>query len=75
MCALTKETQGNMKRMLQVLEKSKINVWVSTPSFAEVCLADKKFTQKIMSELEMFLFCGETLTNSTAERLQAAFPE
>lgn len=73
--ALDKKIQNNMKLLLQSFEKSGANVWVSTPSFADVCLSDKKFSREILPELELLLFCGETLTNQTAKRLQAAFPK
>ena len=71
---LDKATQGDMKLLLQSFEESNAKVWVSTPSFADVCLADKKFNQDILPNLGLFLFCGETLTNRTVQRLQNAFP-
>lgn len=73
--ALSKSVQNDMKLLLQSFEESGANVWVSTPSFADVCLSDKKFTEEILPGLDMFLFCGETLTNRTAERLRTAFPK
>lgn len=72
--ALTKEIQQDMRLLLPNLEKSQANVWVSTPSFADVCLSDKKFSEKLLPNLTTFLFCGETLTNRTVERLSAGFP-
>lgn len=73
--ALDKKVQGDMKALLISLKKSKCNIWISTPSFADVCLADKSFSQELMPELKRFLFCGETLTNKTVERLRQAFPK
>lgn len=72
--ALKKDIQGDMKSLIQSLECSGANVWVSTPSFADVCLADKKFSENILPNLDLFLFCGETLTNRTVEKLETAFP-
>ena len=72
--ALTKEEQGDYKKLLAALEKSRASVWVSTPSFAELCLADPGFSKSLLPELSVMLFCGETLTNKTAGRLLSAFP-
>lgn len=52
-----------------------INIWVSTPSFAEFCLADRTFSDQLLTNIEMFIFCGETLTNECAYKLSARFPK
>lgn len=72
---LEKEIQENMKLLLESLERSRITVWVSTPSFIELCLSDKSFNHKLLPELKVFLFCGETFNNSTYEKLQHEFPK
>jgi len=71
---LSKEVQSDYKLLMQSLENSNVAVWVSTPSFAEICLVEKKFDEQLMPHLETFLFCGETLTNNTASKLQKRFP-
>lgn len=72
--ALSKSVQNDMKALYESLSKSKANIWVSTPSFADVCLSDPAFSQSLMPELTDFLFCGEILTNKTVERLHNRFP-
>jgi len=72
--ALDKRVQGDMKLLLKALELSGAEVWVSTPSFAEVCLSDRKFSDRLMPKMRRFLFCGETLANHTVKRLRAVFP-
>lgn len=72
--ALDNETQTNMKNLLELLEKSNINVWVSTPSFSDICLTDRTFNSKLLKFVDTFLFCGEVLTKKTVNRLQTAFP-
>lgn len=72
--ALDKKTQGDYGVLLQELKESRAAVWVSTPSFADICLADSKFNGELMERLEVFLFCGEILTNQTALRLKERFP-
>lgn len=70
---LDKETQNNFSSMMDSLKRSGASVWVSTPSFADICLSDALFEQGLMKQMELFLFCGETLTNVTAEKLQQRF--
>ena len=72
--ALSKEVQGDMSALLDALEDSHAEVWVSTPSFADVCLSDKKFCEALLPDIKAFLFCGETLSGRTADRLANAFP-
>lgn len=72
--SLTRETQMDYKRLYESLMKSHISIWVSTPSFAEICLTDPVFSEASLPELSLFLFCGETLTPQTAGKLKKRFP-
>jgi D-alanine--poly(phosphoribitol) ligase subunit 1 len=54
--------------------RSGLTVWVSTPSFADLCLADEGFRDGLLPELELFIFCGETLNHATARKLRDRFP-
>ena len=72
---LNKSIQMSFPLLVDALAGSDTSVWVSTPSFAEMCLSDKKFSQGLMPNLRVFLFCGEVLTNSTALKLIDRFPE
>ena len=65
----------NTAHLFDSLQRSKADVWVSTPSFADVCLSDARFCKEILPDLSMFFFCGEVLTNSTAKKLQERFPQ
>lgn len=73
--SLDREVQADYKKLFQSLKDSDVNIWVSTPSFAELCLADPLFSQALLPEMELFLFCGETLTNKTASALLERFPK
>lgn len=73
--ALEKEIQAEYKSLFVALKESDANVWVSTPSFADLCLADNSFNQELLPHMELFLFCGELLTNKTAEELLKRFPK
>lgn len=72
--SLSKAIQADMKKLYESLNKSNANVWVSTPSFADVCLADPVFNGELMPKLTDFFFCGEILTNKTVDRLISRFP-
>lgn len=72
-CAITKGIQKNLKLLYKVFPETDVNVWVSTPSFADICLSDRIYNRILLPNLKYFLFCGEILTNKTAERLQKAF--
>lgn len=71
---LSKEVQMDYKRLFASLERSQAGIWVSTPSFVEMCLAEPMFSDELLPELRQFLFCGETLTNKTVDKLQERFP-
>ena len=57
------------------LRDKAITYWVSTPSFADLCLGDPEFGAGSLPELKKFLFCGEPLKKITVERLMDRFPE
>ena len=70
---LDKETQNDYGKLFESLKKSMISVWVSTPSFVEMCLIDENFNEEMLPNLNTFLFCGEVLNNKTVEKLQSKF--
>lgn len=72
---LNKQTQGDYRRLFDSLRQSGACIWVSTPSFADMCLADPTFQKALMPKLEVFLFCGEALSNHTAKQLKERFPD
>jgi len=73
--AISKALLESMSALFDRLRTSDATVWVSTPSFVEMCLADPSFNADLLPCMRTFLFCGETLTNRTAERLMDAFPQ
>ena len=64
---------SNLKLLFENLKTSGISIWVSTPSFVEMCLADKSFNEELLPNLSLFLFCGETLPNSCVAKLHDRF--
>lgn len=72
--SMEKRLQEDMGLMHTKLKESGLNVWVSTPSFMNVCLLNKEFNGEKLPDFTTFLFCGEVLTNKTARELMKRFP-
>lgn len=73
--AVTDDAMNDYGKLFAEVEESGVQVWVSTPSFADFCLVDKGFGQKLAPSLQMFLFCGEALHHTTVEALRKRFPD
>lgn len=72
---LSKKTTDNFIVLFTALRSLSINVWVSTPSFVDICLLESTFDQQHYPQLTHFLFCGEELTHQTAAALKKRFPD
>jgi D-alanine--poly(phosphoribitol) ligase subunit 1 len=72
--SLEKPVVENPKRLFEVLASSGITTWVTTPSFAVMCLAEKRFDRTMLPAMRRFLFCGETLPVDCAAQLLERFP-
>lgn len=73
--SVTKEAIANPKVLYQAFGNSGITTWVSTPSFAQMCLVEKSFGPAMLPQIRRFWFCGETLAPETAAQLLDRFPE
>lgn len=62
--ALDKRIQNDTKLLFRSFHYSHANVWVSTPSFADVCLMDKQFNNELLPDLKLFIFYWDTLSYS-----------
>ena len=62
------------KLLNDMLQQTPINVWVSTPSFIEMCLLLPTLEEKQYPSLKEFFFCGEILPHRTAKALTERFP-
>lgn len=72
---MRKEVINDFKQLFTVLPTLEIEVWVSTPSFMDICLMEPTFDGKHVSSLKIFLFCGEELPKATAQKLLERFPK
>ena len=73
--ALEKEVINKPKLMFDNLSRSTLEIWTSTPSFVQMCFSNPEFNQKMLPELEVFLFCGEVLPLAVAKELKERFPK
>ncbi len=73
--SITKDDIANLKSLFEKLARSGVTSWVSTPSFAQMCLIERGFNQTMLPALRRFLFCGETLAPETASQLLDRFPQ
>lgn len=64
----------NYRELFELLRGSNLTMWVSTPSFAEVCVRSGVFDAGLLPSLEQFLFCGEVLTHALCDTLAERFP-
>ncbi|MCC7106977.1 MAG: D-alanine--poly(phosphoribitol) ligase subunit DltA [Chloroflexi bacterium] len=72
--SITREQIANPRRLYPAFAESNVTTWVSTPSFAQVCLVEKSFGRDMLPRLRRFLFCGETLAPEVAAQLLDRFP-
>ncbi|GAO99332.1 D-alanine--poly(phosphoribitol) ligase subunit DltA [Fructobacillus ficulneus] len=74
MKALPKVVADDFKQLFAALPTFDLNLWVSTPSFANVALLSPDFTGENYPNLKKFVFCGEVLTSTTSKKLRERFP-
>jgi D-alanine--poly(phosphoribitol) ligase subunit 1 len=72
--SISRDLIENPKKLYRALASSGVTTWVSTPSFAQMCLVEDKFAEAMLPRVRRFLFCGETLAPQTAAQLLARFP-
>jgi len=73
--SISRDLVENPKKLYRALASSGVTTWVSTPSFAQMCLVEDKFAEAMLPGVRRFLFCGETLPPQTAAQLLARFPQ
>ncbi len=71
--SLTKETAADLKQLFVALRTSGATQWMSTPSFAQMCMIEKGFNHQMLPDMQRFFFCGETLAPETAAQMIERF--
>jgi D-alanine--poly(phosphoribitol) ligase subunit 1 len=72
--SVTRVELASPPQLYRLLSASALSTWVSTPSFAQMCLVEPRFHQGMLPRLRRFLFCGETLAREVASSLLDRFP-
>src|SRR5437870_4041450 len=72
--SISRDRIANPKELYRALASSGVTTWVSTPSFAQMCLVEEKFSEAMLPRVRRFLFCGETLAPQTPAQLLKRFP-
>src|SRR4029077_7504942 len=72
--SISRDLIANPKELYRALARSGVTTWVSTPSFAQMCLVEERFSEAMLPGVRRFLFCGEILTPATAAKLLKRFP-
>lgn len=73
--SISREEQSQYKLLIPHLKQSELNIWISTPSFADLCMVEPQFNAELLPQLHSFIFAGEILTPKTCRRLKERFPE
>lgn len=72
---LPHEVTQNFGELFKTLPQMNFDVWVSTPSFAQMCFLDRTFDAAHHPDLGLFLFCGEELPHKEVDMLYKRFPD
>ncbi|MDD6651544.1 MAG: amino acid adenylation domain-containing protein [Eggerthellales bacterium] len=75
MFSLEKNVEESLAQTFDALAGAGVNVWVSTPSFLNMCLTDPSFSPELLPQVKVFIMCGETLHNATAATCLQRFCE
>ncbi len=73
--SIDKDMIANLPELFMNFKSSGITTWVSTPSFAEMCLQSEQFNENLLPKLRQMLFCGETLSKECVKKLFERFPK
>jgi D-alanine--poly(phosphoribitol) ligase subunit 1 len=72
--SLTKDHITNLRALFIALRECGATQWMSTPSFAQMCMIEKSFNSAMMPHMRAFYFCGEALAPETASQMLERFP-
>ena len=72
--AIPHDVVENFGKLFTALPHLDLNIFVGTPSFADMLMLSPAFDEQHMAGLKFFLFCGEELTVKTTKNLQQRFP-
>lgn len=73
--SLPKSVVADFRSLFTEMKNSNMEIWVSTPSFVGMCLADREFNEILLPNLRKMLFIGEVLPVEVARKLHERFPK
>ncbi len=73
--SLTKELATDLRRLFGALRECGATQWMSTPSFAQMCMIERGFSAAMLPQMRRFFFCGEVLAPETAAQMLERFPD
>ncbi len=73
--SLTKELATDLRRLFVALRECGATQWMSTPSFAQMCMVARNFNSEMLPQMRRFFFCGEVLAPETAAQMLERFPD
>jgi len=73
--SLSYKTLENTKDTFEELKKSDMQLWISTPAFATLCVQNDTFTHELMPNLKTMYFIGEVLPPMLVNELKLRFPD
>ncbi len=73
--SLTKDVAADFRQLFVALRTCGATQWMSTPSFAQMCMIERGFSQEMLPAMRRFFFCGETLAPETAAQMLERFPQ
>lgn len=72
---IDKNMISNFQELFNNFSRSNISLWISTPSFLEMCILDSSFNAELMPNLEKILVAGEVLTKNLTNKIFDRFPQ
>ena len=72
---LDNTSKDDYAKIFYILEKEKINLIVSTPTFAKLLTLNKDFNSENFKNLQAIYFCGETLEVKLVKNLKKKFKD
>lgn len=69
-----RELLTDLRAFFAFLAQAHTQVWSVTPSFLEMCLADRAFSSSLLPDLQTVLACGETFPAPVARKFLERFP-
>ncbi len=72
--SLTKEVAADFRKLFEALRSCGATQWMSTPSFAQMCMIERGFNATMLPAMRRFFFCGETMAPETGAQMLERFP-